>query len=67
MPLKLIINDLSMGTNFANQKNSTLMVLEYCSCMGMDKLDGQHVIIDVVCLWLRCNKLQLDITNISIY
>jgi hypothetical protein len=56
-----------MGTNFANQKNSTLMVLEYCSCMGMDKLDGQHVIIDVVCLWLRCNKLQLDITNISIY
>ncbi len=48
MPLKLIINDLFMGTNFASQYNSPLMVLECCSCMGMDKLDGQHVIVNVV-------------------
>ncbi len=48
--LKLIINDLFLGTNFTSQKNSTLMVLEYCSCMGMDKLNGQHVEVDGVCV-----------------
>jgi len=37
-----------MGTNFASQYNSLLMVLEYCSCMRMDKLNGQHVGVDVV-------------------
>jgi hypothetical protein len=39
-----------MGTNFANQYNSPLMVLEYCLCRGMDKLDGQHVVVDVMCM-----------------
>ncbi len=38
------------GTNFAGQYNSTFMVLECCSCMGMDKLHGQHVVVDVVCM-----------------
>ncbi len=50
MPLKLIINDLFMGTNFVSQYNSPLMVLEYCSCMRMDKLNGQNVVVDVVCM-----------------
>jgi len=39
-----------MGTNFASQYNSPFMVLESCSCMRMDKLDGQHVVVDVVCM-----------------
>jgi hypothetical protein len=50
VPLKLIINDLFMGTNFGSQYNSSLMVLEYYSCMRMDKLDGQHVVINVMCM-----------------
>jgi len=50
VPLKLIINDLFTGTNFDGQYNSPLMVLEYCSSMGMDKLDGQHGIVNVVCM-----------------
>jgi hypothetical protein len=39
-----------MGSNFASQYNSLFMVLEYCSCMKMDKLDMQHVVVDVVCM-----------------
>ncbi len=50
MPLKLIISDQFMGTIFVSQYNSPLMVLECCSCMGINKLDGQHVVVDVVCM-----------------
>jgi hypothetical protein len=50
VPWKLIINDQFMGTNFVGQYNSSWMVLKYCSCMGMDKIDGQHVVVDVVCM-----------------
>jgi hypothetical protein len=39
-----------MGTIFVSQYNSPLMVLECCSCMGINKLDGQHVVVDVVCM-----------------
>ncbi len=48
--MKLIMNDQFMETNLVGQYNSPLMVLEYCSCMGMDKLNGQHVVVEVVCM-----------------